>query len=155
MLNDSGADIVTTMMDYYALPNSFPGKEDVQGDNCFERVRYLERAWAEDIHHRKFLPYLQLHEFESILFTSPSEMANVFPEKQDINRELEYIRKKFGNPEEINDNPDTNPSSRIMKIVPGYQKVFHGPLIAGRIGLEKIKNECRHFSDWINRLKVL
>ena len=39
------------------------------------------------------------------------------------------------------------------QVVPGYQKVFHDPLIAGRIGLEKIKDECCHFSDWINTLK--
>lgn len=152
LLNDSSADIVTTMMDYYALPKSFPGKENIQGHNCFEKVRYLERAWSEDIHHRKSLPYLQLHEFESILFTSPSEIADAFPERQSVNRRLEEIRKKFGSPEEINDDPNTNHSSRIITVVPGYQKVFHGPLIAGRIGLEKIRDECRHFSDWINTL---
>ncbi|RLC16970.1 MAG: hypothetical protein DRI57_10460 [Deltaproteobacteria bacterium] len=153
LLNDSSADIVTTMMDYYALPKSFPGKDDIQGHNCFEKVRYLERAWSEDIHHKKFFPYLQLHEFESILFTSPLEIATVFSEKQYINRRLEDVRKKFSSPEEINDNPNTNPSSRIIKVAPEYQKVFHGPLIAGRIGLEKIKDECHHFSDWINTLK--
>ncbi len=151
--DDSSAGIVTTMMDYYALSKSFPGKEGIQGSNCFERVEYLEKMWADDINRRKFLPYLQLHEFEAILFTSPSEISNSFPRTNNINKLLEDVRKEFHSPEEINDNPNTNPSKRIIRIIPGYQKVFHGPLIAGRIGLKKVKSECRHFSDWLDKLK--
>lgn len=152
LLDDSIAKIVTAMMDYYALSKSFPGKEAVQGINCFERVGYLEKMWADDINHQKFLPYLQLHEFEAILFTSPLEISNSFSMKH-INKQLEDIRRKFDSPEEINDNPNTNPSKRIMNIIPQYQKVFHGPLIASRIGLDEIKSQCRHFSDWIDKLR--
>ncbi len=143
------------MMDYYALPKSFPGKEDIQGNNCFEKVRFLEQKWFEDINNQRFVPYLQLHEFEALVFTSPLEVSKAFPGKQNIHKRLENIKNKFDSPEEINDNPDTNPSNRIVKLIPEYQKVFHGALIVGRIGLDKINNECSHFCDWVDKMEGL
>lgn len=34
----------------------------------------------------------------------------------------------------INDDPSTAPSKRILALMPGYEKPFHGPLIACDIG---------------------
>ncbi|MCP4352856.1 MAG: DUF4276 family protein [Desulfobacterales bacterium] len=153
LLEDSSADIVTTMIDYYALPKSFPGKENIQGNNCFEKVRFLEQKWFEDIKNQRFVPYLQLHEFEALVFASPLEISKAFPGKQNIHKQLEKIRKGFDSPEEINDNPGANPSSRIIRLIPEYQKVFHGALIAGRTGTDAIISECRHFCEWIDKLK--
>lgn len=56
---------------------------------------------------------------------------------------------------EIDDNPNTSPSKRILGIFPGYQKVFDGPLIVGKTGLEKIRNECDHFNNWITKLETI
>lgn len=65
------------------------------------------------------------------------------------------IRNQFNSPEEIDDNPNTSPSKRILGIFPGYQKVFDGPLIVGKIGLQKIRDECVHFNDWVTKLETL
>jgi len=57
--------------------------------------------------------------------------------------------------EEINDNPATVPSRRLLTLFPSYQKTFHGPLIVKKTGLEKIREECRHFNQWLTQLENL
>src|SRR5947209_5051275 len=62
---DSGAR-VTTMFDYYALPENFPGKEDLPpAVSPRDKVKILEQALADDVNHGRFIPYIQLHEFEA------------------------------------------------------------------------------------------
>jgi len=75
--------------------------------------------------------------------------------QNDALSKLERIKRSFANPEEINDNPETAPSKRILKIFSGYQKVLHGPTIAKRIGIENIRTECPHFHEWLDWLENL
>jgi len=68
--NDNSADSrFTTMFDYYALPNDFPGYSDAQKlNNPYDKVACIEKAFAEDLNDHRFIPYIQLHEFEALLF---------------------------------------------------------------------------------------
>ncbi|MBK8383763.1 MAG: DUF4276 family protein [Ignavibacteria bacterium] len=34
-----------------------------------ERVEFLEKSCSEDINELRYIPYIQLHEFEGLLFT--------------------------------------------------------------------------------------
>src|SRR5215470_11200668 len=63
LLNDGSATLVTTMIDYYGLPPDFPGLSNCPNASCHDRVSHIEKAFADDIGQRKFLPYLSLHEF--------------------------------------------------------------------------------------------
>jgi Domain of unknown function (DUF4276) len=63
--------------------------------------------------------------------------------------------RKSINPENINDGPQTAPSKRIKAVWSGYQKTFHGPLIACDIGLDAIRKSCPHFNQWLERLEKL
>jgi hypothetical protein len=65
------------------------------------------------------------------------------------------IKNMFKSPEEINDNPDTTPSKRLSEIFPTYRKSHHGPLITGRIGLARIREQCKHFSRWVTQLEQI
>ena len=59
-------------------------------------------------------------------------------------------------PEHINDGINTHPSARLAKILkPSYDKPFHGSAVAQRIGLERIRAECRHFDAWLTRIERL
>ena len=58
-------------------------------------------------------------------------------------------------PEDINDNPETVPSKRIFKLFPEYDKVADGPIIAQRIGMEVLRDECPHFNDWVTFIENL
>jgi len=154
LLGDSSATLVTTMIDFHGLPREFPGVATLPTGSCYARVAYLEEAFSKEIGHPRFRPYFQLHEFEALVFVRASEVARVFglPEKQP---ELESIRALFGSPEEIDDGETTAPSKRLRALFPTYQKPLHGPLIAGRTGLEAIRSECQHFDHWLSLLERL
>lgn len=154
LLHDSQAVFVTTMIDYYQLPHSFPGRKEPEGKTPYEKVEYVEKAISEDIQHHKFYPFLLLHEFESLLFsdTRMISQALIMPETEHA---LQQINAEFNSPEEINDHPKTAPSKRLKHIFPHYSKVYYGRLIAERIGLETIRNECRHFDHWVTKLESI
>jgi hypothetical protein len=78
LLADTGAERITTMLDYYGLPDDFPGLANRPSGNCYQRVEHVERAFQGDIAHPRFLPYLALHEFEALLFTDPARCDWVF-----------------------------------------------------------------------------
>ena len=152
LLGDTSAVVVTTFIDYYALPDTFPGKLAVQGTTPLQRVQYLEDQLRPDIGDPRFLPYYSLHEFEALLFSAPTEIATTLTSPQ-TSATLQGIRGQFRSPEDINDNPQTCPSARIKRLFPGYQKPLYGSLISQRIGLPQMRAECGHFNDWLQKLE--
>ena len=155
LLRDTGACLVTTMIDYYRLPQDFPRlATEPAVTNCYERVARLEQAFSERISHSRFLPHLSLHEFEALLFSSPRLISQPFPD-QDESEKFIAIRQQFSSPEEIDDGDQTAPSKRILKIYPAYKKRLHGLLIAQSVGLSAMRNECKHFDEWLTKLESL
>jgi hypothetical protein len=154
LLGDSSAVLVTTMIDYYGLPNDFPGKASLPAGTPYERVQYLEQAFKNDIGHSKFLPFLVLHEFEAFVLVNPENLGRVLPLYK--NR-LSNLVTNIGSipPEEINEGADTHPSARILQHLPGYQKRLHGPRVVQHTGLSTIRNKCPHFKDWLIGLENL
>ncbi|MBN1593201.1 MAG: DUF4276 family protein [Candidatus Coatesbacteria bacterium] len=155
LLRDSSAAAVTTMFDYYGLPDDFPGRASPQGKDCFERVRFVEEQFGLDMGSERFIPYCQLHEFESLLFSEPAEIPRAFPDGPDQTSALIQIAATFRSPEEIDDNPSTHPSARLDALYRRYRKPLHGSLIAGQIGLERMRKKCHHFNEWLTKLEGL
>ena len=149
---DQGA-YVTTMMDYYGLPNDFPGLDGRVAD-AHEQVVRLELALQQDIDAPNFIPNLMLHEFEALLFSAPEKFAE-WLDDQALLAPMAAIRAAFATPEHINNSPQTAPSKRILTLVPNYKKTVDGPLIAEDIGLDAIRAQCPHFNNWIERLLAL
>ena len=149
---DQGA-YVTTMMDYYGLPNDFPGLDGRVAD-AHEQVMRLELALQQDIDAPNFIPNLMLHEFEALLFSAPEKIAE-WLDDQALLAPMAAIRAAFATPEHINNSPQTAPSKRILTLVPHYKKTVDGPLIAEDIGLDAIRAQCPHFNNWIERLLAL
>lgn len=132
LLKDSNAIAVTTMINLYRIPSDFPGFKDLQKDLHFrKKVEKLEILFAEDIDNSKFLPYLQLHEFEALLFSDVSH----FKKLPNIGNKISEFEKIISSkePEEINDLPNTSPANRIKKILSFYDKKLHGIIIAKSI----------------------
>jgi len=157
MKEDANPDIhFTTMFDLYALPPDFPGFDEAR--KCadpHERVRLLEKCLAEDVGDRRFIPYIQLHEFEALLFTDVSKFHVQFPGRTEAVENLRAVADEFPTPEHIDDDPMTAPSKRIEREFPGYPKVTAGPIIAEAIGLDAIRSKCRHFDEWLTTLEGL
>jgi hypothetical protein len=154
LLHEGHRPFVTTMFDYYALPDTFPGKTSVPNGNCFQKAQYLENELAADINSKRFIPYLQLHEFEALLFSSTMTIATTMNEPNRVGA-LDDIMRRFRSPEEINDNRDTCPSARIKKIFPNYRKVLHGSRISNAIGLRTVLGGCDRFKSWYDKISNL
>jgi hypothetical protein len=156
---------VSTMIDLYGLPSDFPGKRDSHNLPCIERVELLEgkmklalarrgNSVADAVERERFSPYLQLHEFESLLFSSIEGMSEWLTTSEHQRNELQAIVRTT-QPEEINDSENTAPSKRLQRVYPEYDKVLHGPLIAETIGLDVIRQKCGHFDSWLRKLETL
>jgi hypothetical protein len=145
----------TTMFDLYALPNDFPGLDSATGRrNPYERVQLLEKAFAEDINHRGFIPYIQLHEFETLILCAPQKLSEEYAEH---NLPIQRLVKMVGtqNPEVVDDGEETAPSKRILREIPEYDKATAGVSAAESIGLKTLREKCRHFNDWVSCLERL
>lgn len=146
---------VTTLFDLYALPGDFPGKSSAayptMGSGA-QKAQFLELELASDINLHNFLPNLLVHEFEALLFVQ----LDMFEQWTDDDRVLEPLRaaRRTQAPEDINDSPHTAPSKRILAAMKGYQKTFHGPLIACDIGLDAMRQDCPHFHAWLSKIEA-
>jgi hypothetical protein len=148
----------TTMFDLYRLPKDFPDHDKAESSrDPYDRIRILEDAFGTDIGDRRLVPYIQLHEFEALLFANIAKFEVVFVGAQRASRNLQAIREAFSSPELIDDGATTAPSKRIISEIPAYegQKSSAGPLIASAIGLPTLRRECRHFSNWLEKLEAL
>ena len=162
--------IVTTMVDYYGLPESWPGHATASTGqkSVSERASVLEKALSDDISSalqsfdpRRFVPYVVMHEFEALLFSDPDKFAQSIgqhAQKVDLpylSCKFRAIRSEFPTPENIDDSPETHPSKRISEFVPRYQKPLMGVDAAKEIGLDAIRNECPVFRRWLENLESL
>ena len=152
--------IVTTMVDYYGLPNDWPMREESTKLAFSNKVSTIERALLEDVRQlmgnnfdkNRFIPYIMMHEFEALLFSNCQKFAKGIY-KPELASKFQEIRDKFESPEEIDDSPKGAPSKRIKSILPNYQKLSMGGLAIEEIGLLEMCNNCSHLNNWINRLK--
>lgn len=100
----------------------------------------------------RFIPYIEMHEFEALLFSNALILASEIGIDTD---KIEDILDEFGEPEEIDDGPDTAPSKRLMSLNKSYRKVAMGKSIAEAIGISTIREKCPHFDQWVTRLEQL
>ena len=148
---------VTTMLDLYALPTDFPGLEDCDREGVtdpYDKVALVEAGMAEAISDYRFIPYIQLHEFEALLFADIEKAKASYPD--DVAGVDALIEDVAGiAPEMIDDGVETVPSKRIEKRIPYSEKVEAGTRIAKAIGLETIRAKCPHFDAWVAKLEGL
>ncbi len=125
--------VATTMVDFYGLPQAgagaWPGRAEAS------HLQFTEKA-------------------EGLLFSDCAAFAQGIGQPL-LESELKDIRDKFDSPEEINDSSLTAPSKRVEELIPRYEKPFLGTLAALEIGLDRIRNECAHFNEWLIKLESL
>lgn len=141
-------DAVTSLVDFYG----FRGKKTMSPDDLIQAIRRSARR-TRRLRDQSVFPYVQMHEFEGLLFSHVDAFEAVFHNAP--MEDLRSIRFAFDTPEHINDSKDTAPSKRIGKLIQSYRKTLHGPLLAERIGLDRIRAECPRFDAWLRRLESL
>ncbi|MBX3273442.1 MAG: DUF4276 family protein [Sandaracinaceae bacterium] len=152
LLGDSSAVAVTTLLDYYGLPDDFPGIGSRPPGTPRERVAHVEAELARRIGDRRFIPHLVLHEYEAWIYAEPARACWVFDDAA-VAAQLEAIATTAGGPELVDEGPDTAPSKRLARTFPPYRKPLHGPIAVGAIGLPAIRARCPHMAAWLERLE--
>ena len=115
--SETEAHIFTTMFDLYALPSDFPGYKATSTASGCVRVAAIEDAFAQAIDSRRFLPYIQLHEFEALVLCGLPELAQSYP---NATRELTALQAElqrvYGEDmEAVDGGLETAPSKRISR----------------------------------------
>ena len=160
---DTGC-VVSTMVDYYGLPQSgsgaWPGRMYANSARLSEKAEIVEDALLADVckqmggsfNSDRFVPYVMMHEYEAMLFSDCVSFSRGIGHPG-MATQFQAIRDAFGSPEEIDDSPHTAPSKRIKALVPRYEKPLMGTLGVLEIGLDAIRRECPHFRGWLERLE--
>jgi hypothetical protein len=165
VLRQKSAPVVTTLFDLYKLDKRFPGfEQSLALPDLGQRLEVLQRALHADVvsaagcRPERFIPYIQPHEFEALLFSDVTALPLVNPSwpKKSIDRLLE-IRQAAESPEHINNRPETKPAAHLERELcsPSYHKRRHGPSAAQKIGLARIEAECPFFAAWLARIREL
>ena len=138
--------------DFFRIPNNIPDYDIcIKQPKISEKITCLEESMRADIQaSNKFIPYIQQHEFESLIFSSSKPYT--FYYKDEVVKAIEKIIDRYETPEDINDMPMTAPSKRLLAIIPDYSKVNDGNIIALEIGIETILQQCPRFKNWIETL---
>lgn len=145
--------VVSTFVDYFRLPNNMPGYDKaVQVTGDLKKVEILQNELGEAFKCGHFIPYIQLHEFEALLFSNNKGFEYIW-DKAQAGKTKEIV-DEYSNPEDINSSPETAPSKRLLSINKRYDKVLEGNLIALEVGINAMLDKCPRFSDWVNRLVI-
>lgn len=159
MKQEKGDDVrFTTMFDFYRLPADFPGYEVAKRQtDPYDKIKTIENKLQENIASHRFIPYIQLHEFEALLYAGLDKFHFYYLNHGNQIASLKHDVSAILNPELINENPETAPSKRIIKYLPSYdrEKPSAGPIIAEHIGLQALRAKCRHFNSWLSQIELL
>jgi hypothetical protein len=161
-LKQDNTAFVTTLIDFYGIHAFHNYPNWLQANQHTDKnigMDLMEQGMLIDIstqYQQKFIPYIQLHEFEGLLFCDIDVYNNGFEENEflDYNYLVQTMTDNQ-NPELINDSSITAPSKRLQKIIKNYSKITHGCLIAQDIGINKIRKKCPRFNEWISKLEKI
>lgn len=146
----------TTLLDLYGLKPDFPGFAEAARLQKPQRVAHLTQAFAADLQHPRFQPYIQQYEFEALLFADPAGLETYLGLYTPLPAGcFQQIRDRFPTPEEINDSYETAPSKRILALCGGYDKVDDAPLLLADIGLPRLRAACPRFGAWLTWMESL
>jgi hypothetical protein len=143
--------LITTLIDFFRLPNNFPNYSTDKNkvDSIEEGIsKEMEKLIASN----HFLPYIQLHEFEALMFID-AEKFEIITESDSQKKQIEDIISKYPNPENINGGCDTAPSKRLISIIPTYEKVFFSSLIFSELSIDDIRKKAPRFNEWLDRIE--
>lgn len=142
--------LITTFLDFFRLPTDFPGYTT---DSL--KIEQIEEAVRENISsivdRANFLPYIQRHEIEALMYTNMDGFNYVVDKEESLNK-LKEIINQYANPEDINSGSETAPSKRLMKIFP-YQKTTDGEIILEALPIDDIRSKCPRFNEWLENLE--
>ena len=152
---------ISLFFDYYGIGNDWPGLEEANKKAEPSEIAFainnatqiaVDKELAEYRSDIRFIPYIAVHEFESLLFSDPVKIASALNVEKDV---VGTIINQFGDPEKINNSWETAPSKRLEKLYSRYKKITTGIKAAKDIGISKMRKECKVFDSWLKQLESL
>lgn len=160
-LHSESQPVITTMIDHYGINSErkMPGYDSITHDSIAERIAKMEDILEQEVlklkPYRFFIPYIQQHELETLLFANPKDGFDLEDER--IRNDVIELCSQFESIEEINCTPQGAPSKRLAEIYKRhnrkYQKVIEAvDIIELGGGIEPILDKCPRFKQWITKL---
>ncbi len=148
---------VTLFVDYYGIKSDWPGVKSVrEGASSSEISKTINEAtktkvvdlFGEQRADERFIPFIAVYEFEALLFSDAEILSSNLEIKASL---VEDVLNEFGQPEAINNSPQTAPSKRLDKWSRNkkFPKTRMGIKIAQEIGIKKIREKCPLFNNWL------
>ena len=161
-LKDRKTKAVSCFVDYYGLKD-WPEKETIQANSTPQQIADIlnnaarnticEEAGDDLNPSQRFIPFMAVHEFETLLFSNSAILAEGLGVAQAV---VDHVLNQCGgNPEKINNSPITAPSKRLEGWKSDYKKTIDGIAIAERIGLSMIREKCPLFDQWLSAIEAL
>ena len=98
-----------------------------------------------------FLPYIQRHEFETLLFSNMDGFSAIDMDEKAM-AQLQSIELEYANPEDINGGAETAPSKRLGHIF-NYEKAADSFTMLSAIPIDTIRAKCPRFDRWVLQLE--
>lgn len=146
----------TTMFDLYALPSDFPGYAQAPAEP-YSKVKTIEDELGKDIDCYRFIPYIELHEFETLVLCNMPKVIQTYPNAQKPLSDLDskWKNETIGNAELVNMSRETAPSKRLIKALDGhynYDKKLMAVVATKDMGIDALRAQCYHFNQWIEKI---
>lgn len=161
VLNYANEPVITTMLDYFGINSEqkMPGyARCMQLNSTDDKIACLEQSLQEQVQriksYRFFIPYIQKHEMETLLFANPEAGFDLVSDS--IKQAVIAVCEQYPTIEEINNTPEGAPSKRLEAIFNAnnqtYNKVVDAVDIAKLTGIETILTKCQRFNNWVQTL---
>ncbi|MCC7005333.1 MAG: DUF4276 family protein [Ottowia sp.] len=155
--------VLSCFLDLYKLDTSFPEYARAQAlpdldsrVDCLNKALHVAVTERIGVQPNRFIPHIQPHEFEGLLFADTTALVSIEPEWVCRESTLRSILEKVPTPEHINNGFETKPSRRLETLLtPSYKKTRHGPLAAQKVGVVVMERECLSFKKWMESLRAL
>lgn len=152
---------LTLFVDYYGIKRDWPGLNEAKKQTTpYNKAKIINTATKDMVNtlfgnhdsERRFIPYVAIHEFEAMLFSEPRKLADQLQVSQIA---IEKIISECGEPEKIDDSPVSAPSKRLENLSSRFKKTSTGIAIAKATGLQKIREQCPIFNNWLSIIEGL
>ena len=152
---------VTLLVDYYGIGRDWPGLDAIRQDAspseiantiCQATQRAIDADLADYRSDIRFVPHITVHEFEALLFSETAILASAIQVEQ---QRVDAVIQECGEPEAIDNSPQTAPSKRIEQLYNRFKKTSNGIAIAQAIGIDRMRDKCPVFHGWLSRLESL
>ena len=152
---------ITTLVDYYGI-TEWPGLEKISENNTYKEIAQILNESAKnaiindfsEISCERFIPNIVMHEFEAYHFSDSMILSLELGQSEN---EILDILNSFEHPEEINNSKETAPSKRLDSLSSRgkFPKTTMGIEIIKKIRIEKVREKCPLFNNWLTSLENL